>query len=368
MSSNAPQGLGRVARHIVTDPAAQASAGVAGLALVVLGAFSISPLQHPLITAVTLALVIGAATYLAMRWIYVVPLRYLASVLDGNPAESPVSDELEALVGDDDLGQAVVAVQARLRHLEQDHRELAFVSTDETVPDEVGLIEAVVEADEGDWGVAESELTVEDFAGADSGADDFVVDDLSDIGSVSTEDLGRRVEDALGGVTFAEEEVQRVEQSASEAMAQLEHVALEFEQSATTIRQLEAVTEDIEGILGGIKNVAKQTNLLALNASIEAARAGDHGKGFTVVATEVRNLSKDTHSSADKIAALLERLRAEVAVVVNVIESGSGHAEMTVYHAMMTQSGLTSLVEAVASIRQYTDDLVGAIDVPATSN
>ena len=278
-------------------------------------------------------------------------------------------DVLDPLVAEHDLGRAIAAVQGRLRPPEGGHRELAPVSvpTAEAMPDEPGSVEEQL-AGEGYESGVEADVGVDDLGLVGSEAAGFGEAETGVADGGAVEDLSRRVEDALNGVSFAEEEVHRVEGSASEAMAQLEHVALEFEQSATTIKHLEAVTEDIDAILGGVKNVAKQTNLLALNASIEAARAGDHGKGFTVVATEVRNLSEDTHSAADKIAELLERLRSEVAVVVDVIESGSGHAEMTVYHAMMTQSGLTSLVEAVADIRQYTDDLVGAIGVPAMAD
>ena len=178
-------------------------------------------------------------------------------------------------------------------------------------------------------------------------------------------DVARCVEAALAEICDAEDQVRNVETSATEAMSQLEQVALQFEQSATSVRQLDEVTQDIDTILSSIKSIAEQTNLLALNASIEAARAGEHGKGFTVVAAEVRNLSMDSHTSADRIAALLDRLRTEVGAVVELIESGSGHAEQTVYHAMMTQMGLSTMTEAVTSIRDRTDDLVAAIDQAA---
>ncbi len=108
---------------------------------------------------------------------------------------------------------------------------------------------------------------------------------------------------------------------ASGAAQGLEEISLAFENVANVVTRLEGDTKNIGAVLDVIKNVAEQTNLLALNAAIEAARAGEHGRGFAVVADEVRNLAAQTQNSATEINALIDKLNAAVNEAVTVMHN-----------------------------------------------
>jgi methyl-accepting chemotaxis protein len=111
-----------------------------------------------------------------------------------------------------------------------------------------------------------------------------------------------------------------------------------------------------------IKSVAEQTNLLALNAAIEAARAGEQGRGFAVVADEVRSLAQRTQSSATEIETLISNLVTSAETSVSSMETGNKLAEQTLERAEIAGTAIQEMADAVEEIRQYNSQIATAAE------
>ncbi|WP_027926375.1 methyl-accepting chemotaxis protein [Pseudomonas sp. URMO17WK12:I12] len=111
--------------------------------------------------------------------------------------------------------------------------------------------------------------------------------------------------------------------SMDEASASLEQIAGALNSTATVINTLGQRSQEIGGIVGVITAIAEQTNLLALNAAIEAARAGEQGRGFAVVADEVRNLASRTRQATDEISGMISSIQQETGNAISTMEQGN---------------------------------------------
>ena len=146
----------------------------------------------------------------------------------------------------------------------------------------------------------------------------------------------------------------------SQTIAALTELANSVEQASGVIQQLEVRTGKIGVVLEVIKGIADQTNLLALNAAIEAARAGEQGRGFAVVADEVRTLASRTQKSTEDIQSMIEHLQSEAKNAVRVMKDGSERAQHGVQQASRTSDAFNSIAQSVAVINDMNAQIANA--------
>ncbi len=143
---------------------------------------------------------------------------------------------------------------------------------------------------------------------------------------------------------------------------QVHRLAAQISKAVDVIRKLSSDSDNITSVLDVIRGIAEQTNLLALNAAIEAARAGEQGRGFAVVADEVRTLAQRTQQSTEDIQTMITSLQTGVADVVNVMETGSKEASETEKLATEAEQELQAILEAIANITDVNTSVASATE------
>ncbi|UVJ42773.1 methyl-accepting chemotaxis protein [Pseudomonas sp. LS1212] len=180
--------------------------------------------------------------------------------------------------------------------------------------------------------------------------------------TATVHDVARNAEEAAQAAQSADDKVESGQQVVRQSLQRIEQLASSAASASQGIENLSAEIQNIGTVLGVIKSVAEQTNLLALNAAIEAARAGEQGRGFAVVADEVRALAKRTQQSTEEIERLVSALRSGAQSSVAQIQSSGELVKLAVSDGLQTESALGSIAAAVSLIQQMNQQIAAAAE------
>ena len=184
--------------------------------------------------------------------------------------------------------------------------------------------------------------------------------------STTVAEVARHTTEAAMLANMAINDVRKGQDEVLKTQNNMNALALQVSEATQVINSLSQDSNRISFVMEIIQNIAEQTNLLALNAAIEAARAGEHGRGFAVVADEVRNLAQRTQDSTQEIKTIIESMQKNSLVAVDVMNTGSKQAQLCVEQAKAAELSLREINQAVSKIDEMNTYIATAAEQQAS--
>ncbi|RNC65245.1 MAG: methyl-accepting chemotaxis protein [Desulfuromonadales bacterium] len=185
--------------------------------------------------------------------------------------------------------------------------------------------------------------------------------------SMTVTEVARNTSNASDSAVMVAQSAHEGQEIVNRSVSEMQKVAQIVRDSAAIVDSLGGKSEKIGEIINVINDIADQTNLLALNAAIEAARAGEQGRGFAVVADEVRNLAVKTMNSTKQINAMVGEIQQETRQAVASIENAKQEAEVSETLSLQVESSLATIVASVESIKNVITQIATASEEQAAT-
>ncbi|QHF42588.1 methyl-accepting chemotaxis protein [Pseudomonas sp. S35] len=297
-----------------------------------------------LLLATVLALIFGLVAAWAITRQIIIPLDQTLKVAE-RVASGDLSHNLTSL-RQDELGQLQRAMQSMTVGL----RELIGGISD-------GVTQIASAAEQ------LSAVTEQTSAGVNSQKveTDQVATAMNEM-AATVQEVARNAEEACEAAAAADQQAREGDKVVGEAIAQIERLATEVGNSTVAMGDLKRESDKIGSVLDVIKSVAQQTNLLALNAAIEAARAGEAGRGFAVVADEVRSLAQRTQKSTEEIEELIAGLQSGTQQVASIMDNSRNLTDSSVELTRRAGSALENITRTVSTIQAMNSQIATAAE------
>ncbi len=173
----------------------------------------------------------------------------------------------------------------------------------------------------------------------------------------TVQDVARNTREAADAAVRADGEAKEGTGTANQALAAIADMSRQLEQAVGVIQNLDTDSRDIGRVIGLIREIAEQTNLLALNAAIEAARAGEQGRGFAVVADEVRTLAQRTQAATEEIERIIVKVQGRAQEAVGAIQNAEHETDSSVASVEETAKALGTIAGSVEAINRLNADI-----------
>ncbi len=180
--------------------------------------------------------------------------------------------------------------------------------------------------------------------------------------TATVQEVARNAEQAASAADVADQEAKNGALVATEAIGGIDALAGKVEEVAAVLEGLRGDSDNIGVVLEVIRGIAEQTNLLALNAAIEAARAGEQGRGFAVVADEVRTLASRTQKSTEEIHEMIERLQSKAGAAVKVMDEARERAQVGTEQVEKAAESLAEIAGSVGTISSMNAQIASAVE------